>query len=158
MLYWPIKFILMKIVTDNRINDIIYVDRANLQQATTNDIVKLLTKKDVTMANVITNFITGEFCLNRLEKNVLEYIINFGGTVYIRELVEWLAERENVSTYTVRRAINKLIDLRVLYIGSTCLLHIASCYKKAIEKCNIKKLLIIELQSEVIADVASNSK
>lgn len=135
----------MNIVKDLRIADIRYIDKENLQSATTNDVVKLINIDKEEILNIICSIIGASKNLLKEEVNALYIIcaVNIPSPTPPK-LYEKYTKLFDKSYLTFYRAINKLIAKGICYSDSLNQIKLKPDYN--FKNITDKDFIIIEMK------------
>lgn len=134
----------MKLIKDNRKTDIMYVDKANLQYAENEEILKLVSPNN--SINTYINTIAGAYRLNQYQISVIKYLLVNSDVVNTYGEVSAKVARVFAKTpITIARAIENLRKQGLVLVNVNGEIKISSIIENNIEVINKAKFIVIEV-------------
>lgn len=141
----------MTINIDNSNTDIQYVDKANLNYAFNDNIIKLNTSKFDTSDVVLVNVIAGYYNLDNTDKIILNYLYNKNG-VNEKDIINDIKDVVCLSTSSIIRHLNYIKDKSLIYYDSNNNIYLSNSIDIKDKDLNEIKYIVIEITNNVIKD------
>lgn len=139
----------MDLVIDRREHDVIYVDRANLHNADSKEIVNFTIDDTFDSVSAYVKVLAGFYNLNETECAVLKVIIYSDGAKSLARTLNKVSKLINKSNTTVNRAINNLRSLNLIYINEDNVVNLSSAINISKDKLDSSKFFIIEVNPKL---------
>lgn len=141
----------MTINIDNSNTDIQYVDKANLNYAFNDNIIKLNTSKFDTSNVVLVNVIAGYYNLDDTDKIILNYLYNKNG-VNEKDIINDIKDVVCLSASSIIRHLNYIKDKSLIYYDSNNNIYLSNSIDVKDKDLNEIKYIVIEITNNVIKD------
>lgn len=141
----------MTINIDNSNTDIQYVDKANLNYAFNDNIIKLNTSKFDTSNVVLVNVIAGYYNLDDTDKIILNYLYNKNG-INEKDIINDIKDVVCLSTSSIIRHLNYIKDKSLIYYDSNNNIYLSNSIDVKDKDLNEIKYIVIEITNNVIKD------
>lgn len=141
----------MTINIDNSNTDIQYVDKANLNYAFSDNIIKINTSKFDTSNVVLVNVIAGYYNLDDTDKIILNYLYNKNG-VNEKDIINDVKDVVCLSTSSIIRHLNYIKDKSLIYYDSSNNIYLSNSIDVKDKDLNEVKYIVIEITNNVIKD------
>ena len=141
----------MTINIDNSNTDFQYVDKANLNYAFNDNIIKLNTSKFDTSDVVLVNVIAGYYNLDNTDKIILNYLYNKNG-VNEKDIINDIKDVVCLSTSSIIRHLNYIKDKSLIYYDSNNNIYLSNSIDIKDKDLNEIKYIVIEITNNVIKD------
>lgn len=148
-LYCLPNLVSMELNIDKRNVDILYVDKENLHNFTSNDIVKFITNNDINGIDLFVALLSGVYNLKPAETNLLKVIVNYNRRVTSPVVRQKAKDEYEISATTYFRSLYALRDKGLIYIdidNNVSCTSVIQINKYRLEKA---KLFAIELNPKI---------